>query len=422
MKISPLSFSTLLSLLIAAPLQARIWNDTQGRQVEGELVTADETTVTIRLKNGKTSVVSLENLSGLDTVFVKDWLKKNPQKKKPAAPTTAPPTPAKPSPVPPTPPAPSPGSTPSSAGQVGFDGEWPTSVSVPEELGISIVKEDDASKTYIYSSSHFEFSCNVQLRTRLVNSIAKVFEATHEYLRLLPLNHRHTAGRDKPFKVVLFEHYEEYLKGGGPNGSAGVCTYRSGGEAVVLVPLKSLGVKKTGKDYTVDTKDKDFTVMSHEITHQLMGHDVKEAYWYIEGSAEYVAYTGYTNGRYKVAVNRSSIIPAITAYGKDGEGGRHLGKNISMPRLEKFMTMDQREFLFKANKNYGLGCLLTYYFYHEDGEGDAARIKAYLKALQDNVKELKAREHLLAGRSWEELEKDFAAGMRKSGIKLEFKD
>lgn len=84
----------------------------------------------------------------------------------------------------------------------------------------------------------------------------------------------------------------------------------------MLVPLKSLGVKKVGKDYTVDPGDKDYHVLSHEITHQVMEHAVKQASWYIEGSAEYVANTEYTGGRFKIGVNKSSLSPPSPVTGK----------------------------------------------------------------------------------------------------------
>jgi hypothetical protein len=187
------------------------------------------------------------------------------------------------------------------------------------------------------------------------------------------------------------------------------------------VPLKSLGVKKVGKDYSVDPGDKDYHVLSHEITHMIMERAVKQASWYIEGSAEYVAHTPYTGGRYKVAVNKSSIVLAVTSYGKDGNGGSALGKELKMPPLERFMTQSYEEFLSNSRFNYGMGCLLTYYWYHLDGKGDAARIKEYLKSLQAGEPEEKAREKLLDGRSWAQMQEDFAKGMRKTGVKIEYK-
>jgi hypothetical protein len=416
------------AVLSCGPVLARVWTDTEGRIVEAQMVTADETTVTLRLTNGKTKTVSRETLSGVDEVYIKAWLQKNkpkpsaPAKPGPVKPAPGTPGPDKPAPVSPPPDKPAAGPiglSKSTEGPVGFEGPWPVSVFVPEELNIEVVKEDDAAKSYIYRSTHFEFTCNVQLKTRLVSACAKVFEATHEFLRLLPLNHRTTAAGGKLFPVLLFEHYEEYVKAGGPSGSAGVCMER-GGAVKVLVPLKSMGVKKVGKDYSVDSKDKDYSVLSHEITHMIMERAVKQASWYIEGSAEYVANTGYTGGRYKVAVNKSYIVQAVTAYGKDGNGGRALGTDLKMPRLERFMTLTYREFLSNSRLNYGIGCLLTYYWYHQDGSGDAARIKEYLKALQAGVAEAKAREKLLDGRTWEQLETEFTKGMRKAGVKIEY--
>jgi hypothetical protein len=305
------------------------------------------------------------------------------------------------------------------SGPVGFDGQWPDSAFVPDELNIETIKEDDTNQSYIYRSTHFEFTSNVQLRPRLVSACAKVFEATHEFLRLLPLNHRTTAGGKKPFPVILFETYEQYVRAGGPSGSAGVCMERGDG-VKVLVPLKSLGVRRVGKDFTVDPGDKDYHVLSHEITHMIMERSVKQASWYIEGSAEYVAHTPYTGGRYKVAVNKQSIVLAVTAYGKDGNGGAALGKELKMQSLERFMTLSYYDFLSNSRFNYGMGCLLTYYWYHQDGNGDGARIKEYLKALQAGVSEKKACEKLLDGRSWAEMEKEFAKGMKRVGVRVEF--
>jgi hypothetical protein len=305
-------------------------------------------------------------------------------------------------------------------GPVGFDGEWPSSAFVPEELNISIVKEDDVAKVYKYRSTHFEFTSDVQLKPRLVSACAKVFEATHEFLRLLPLNHRTTADGTRLFPVTLFEEYDDYVKAGGLPGSAGVCKYSSRDDSLVLVPLESFGVKKVGKDYTVDSKDKDYSVLAHEITHMIMEYAVKQASWYIEGSAEYVANTGYTGGRFKIAVNKSYIVEAVTAYGKDGNGGQGLGTNLKMPRLERFMTQSYREFLSNSRFNYGMACLLTYYWYHQDGNGDAARIKEYLKALQAGIPEEDARQKLLDGRTWEQLETEFAKGMRRMGVRIDY--
>ncbi len=426
MKAVPAFVLIALLCLGATPLSARVWTDTEGHTREADIISANDDTVTLRLTGGKSVTLSQELLSGVDTIYIKDWLKKNPGRRTKPAPAPAAVAPA----------AVTPASAPVSPGlkpvnpmglqksepgvPVSFDGKWPDNVGVPEELNIEVVKEDDAAKVYIYRSTHFEFTSNVQLRARLVSGCAKVFEATHEFLRLLPLNNRATGARSKLFPVLLFENYDQYLQAGGPRGSAGVCMER-GSVIKVLVPLKSLGVRKTGGDYTVDTRAKDYSVLAHEITHMLMERDVKDASWYIEGSAEYVANTEYTGGRFKVAANKSAIVANVTAYGKDGNGGSALGKDIKMPRLEEFMTLSYGNFLINSRLNYGVACLLTYYFYHLDGNGDAARIKEYVKALQSGESDETARAKLTDGRSWDQMEADFVKGMRGVGVKIEFR-
>lgn len=392
-------------LLLAAEttVPAREWTNTVGKTITADIVSANKTSVTLKMPDGSLPVVLLSTLSQGDQDFVKDWLKEQASTPKPVTP-------------------PKDTKTATDSGKdalqcTGFEGEWPDDARVPDELNIEIVKEDDDEKEYIYRSTHFEFQSNVQLKKRLVSACAKVFEATHEYLRLLPLNHISTNPQKKPFPVELFETKEQYFAAGGMAGSAGVCIW-DGGESKVLVPLASFGVRKSGKDYTVDPKAGDWHVLSHEITHQLMSNEVKEATWYTEGSAEYVGCTPYTGGRFKISTNRLAILAYMTDYGRDGSGGRALGKDIKMTDLKSFMSMPQSSFLKSPNTNYGLGCLLTYYFYHLDGKGDAARMKAYLKELQSGTKEPQAREKLLDGRTYTEVGEDFAKGMRKYGIKI----
>jgi hypothetical protein len=395
-------FGLVLAWCPAGPAAAemRTWTNAQGRTVQAEIIAATETTVTFKMANGQEATVNQTTLSPADGEYIKKWR----AEAKPAAPAA----PAEPT---------------AEAAVVmgaGFDAEWPDVALVPEELGINIVTEDEAEKEFVYRSKHFEFTSDVQLRPRLVNACAKIFEATHEFLRVLPLNHRLSPVGKTHFPVYFFADYDDYVKAGGPPGSAGVCMTR-GDDTKVLVPLRSMGVRRIGSDYTVDSKDGDNRILPHEITHQVMERTVKRASWYIEGSAEYVAHTPYTGGRFRIGSNRSAIIEAVTAYGKDNIGGNALGKEIRMSRLRDFMELPYENFVADSRLNYGLGCLLTYYFYHQDGEGDAKRIKDYLRELQSGRKETDAREKLLDGRTWEEMEDALAKGMRRFGVKLSFK-
>jgi len=98
--------------VFSSNLSARIWTSSDGRTVEAQIVTADATTVTIRLLNKTTAVLNLEALSAVDEVYVKDWIKANPGKAGKSAPVKpAPVTPATTKP-PTTPTDPAPPATP----------------------------------------------------------------------------------------------------------------------------------------------------------------------------------------------------------------------------------------------------------------------------------------------------------------------
>ncbi|WP_346189263.1 hypothetical protein [Rubritalea halochordaticola] len=216
------------------------------------------------------------------------------------------------------------------------------------------------------------------------------------------------------YEIYLFESMQLYVRAGGHPQAAGAYIPSRG---ICLIPLHSLGVNKLGNKWVYD-KTKDNSTISHELTHQLTS-GVQFAAWFIEGSAEYVAATPYHHAVFQVSKSKSKIIEYVTG-GKPV--GRMLGRRFGMPKLSRFMTMPYGQFAGQnANLNYGAALLLTYYFYHEDGNGDAARIKSYIKTLQRGGSEQEALKALLNGRSFEELEKSFAKYYAQSGVTIDFK-
>jgi len=118
--------------------------------------------------------------------------------------------------------------------------------------------------------------------------------------------------------------------------------------------------------------------------------------------------------------NQKDIIEYTTAYGTKDMGGRALGKKISMPLLKSFMLQSYESFTEQAQLNYGCSLLITNYFLHMDGEGDAKRMKTYLKALTDGKDAEKSLDLLLDGRSFEELEKAITKGWGSKGVDFTF--
>lgn len=78
--------------------------------------------------------------------------------------------------------------------------------------------------------------------------------------------------------------------------------------------------------------------------------------------------------------------------------------------------MDNRR---AVSRNYSTALLLTYYFLHLDGNGDAERLNRYLQALRAGIPTEEANRILRAGRTTEQLQKEMIAAFRRLRIRLE---
>lgn len=391
MKTSTTFFLALLLGGIAPTLHAteRSWTNSAGKTIVATLVEIAGDKAVLQMA-GKNFEVPVASLSAEDRKFIEEWKKGDM-------------------------------TDPSGDASVkpNWDAPWPALVSVDIDQTIEVIKEDEAAKEYVYASPHYEFICDVKLNTSVVKRFSLLFEATNQVCRELPL------GMVKPFrkerhKIHLFETREAYIAKGGPPESAGVYISR-GGEGDILVPLTSLGVKKVGSNYSVDY-DKENTTLSHEITHQLTDAEYYAAGsrgWFTEGLAEYIANSGYRSGKFDID-DLGKLKARVTAYGEDGNGGRALGEDIIAPDLQQFFTQDYDSFLANAQLSYGLAALIVYYYFHMDGDKDAANIKAFLKALKEEKTPPQLFEPLLAGRTWEEMEAAITQGWRSRGVRITF--
>ncbi len=358
---------------------AKEWTSTDGKVIEADVVTATAASVTLKMENGKIFNVPMDRLAKESQDEVRKWIAENTgdKKKKEGA-----------------------------KGETkrdfvdNFDADWPDTISADTTMEVEVAKEDAEKKEFIYHSVHYEFVCDSKLNTSVVRKFARLFEATYDYCRALPISSQraHLSLEDKRHRIELFADRADYIKNGGPPSSAGVFM---GGKNIIMVPLESLGVIASGSSYRVDY-DKGNKTLPHEITHQL----TDECYysegargWFTEGLAEYVGTTPYTSGgTFKVRTNRDSLVEYVTAYGSDRSGGRAIGKDIAMAKpLRYWMMMPYDEFLSEPQRNYGMGALVTYYFFHMDGDGDRKAITDFMKALQAGKKGEEALEVLRMG-------------------------
>jgi len=382
----------VFSFLPALPGQEaefRVWTDLENRQLEAALEKREEEWVTLRMRNGQVARVPVQGLSQTD----QDWLANLEQKDAPTASDeyTGPPA----------------------------EADWPRNVNPSENATAEVISEDPDKKEFIYESANYRFICDTQLSTSLVREFSEVFEVTWLVNCLLPLDLRPIPepGREK-YVARIFTNRRDYANAGGVPGSAGIY---SPGDRELKLPISSLGVKTYGSKVTVDYSDEDYDTLIHEITHQVMNRWLpRMPVWMIEGTAEYVELADYDNGRFTFGRQDDRLEQHLHDY---------FGPEFPMVPIEDLMTMSHSEWAAglqsgAAARNYASALALVFFFYHLDGEEDAAGFKAYLRAAEkmqrgDSYQEL-MEQHLLRGRSYAELEEEVLKAFRKKGIKLQF--
>ena len=401
----------LLVLFLVTDCPGRTWTSKEGVTFEGDLVEATVETATLNsTKLPKPLVVPIRELATPDQVFVRAWHAEQVREKEAVS-----------------------RMHPYQRRQYellkatrriaeNFEGKWPGIVSAPDSLEVRDLSEEGEGKQFVYHSPHYEFVCDVELKQSLVKRLAVLFEASREYCRQLPISSKkaHVAGIKHRNRILLFETKEGYTKAGGPPGSAGVYI---GGKDVIMVPLTSLGVKKVGSSYSIDY-DRENRTLPHELTHQLTDHYYFRPGargWFSEGLAEYVGATPYRSGSFNVKKALTAIRDYATGFGRTDKGGRALGDDISAPDLKSYMLQSYGSFVANGNFNYGLGLLITTYFFHMDRDGDRVAISAFLRSLREGKEGEEALQVLRQGRSWDEMEEQISAGWRGRGVRIRFR-
>jgi len=405
--------SVLGGIFVLGSAYARTWTDVTGRKINAEFLEVLGDKVKIKMDDsGKEFEVLLSKLSSEDQNWIKEQLaskeavKETPKKSKRTfrrrsrfdVATDA----EKPA---------------------NWDAKWPEVAKVETDIAINILEENVEEDRFVYTSPHYKFICDVPLSKTVVSRFALLFETTHEYCRLLPINLQRPKRDDNEvlYEILLFETKQNYIQNGGPPRSAGIF---SPGTNQIKVPLTSLGVKKVGSSYMIDHKLGNGT-LSHEITHQLTDSPYFKhgaGGWFSEGLAEYISNTKYRSGRYSIKNNMRNIRESVTEYDPKAQDGRRLGTDLTAPDLKEFMLQPYSNFTGNnPNFNYGFSCLLVYYFFHFEDEGSRKNIVAFLKALREGKAGKDAVDTLLAGRTVSELEESISKEWKKRGISINFR-
>ena len=369
-----------VSSLSAERSTAYMFTNLDGRTLKADIIAATKSAVTVRRSSDRrTFTLSIDLLIPEDAVFIQRWLSlKQVEKELPANNSI---------------------------------GKWPRKVK-PSDYTIEIVREDNATETYIYRTPHFEFHSNVKLARKVVREFSQIFESTFLAVAELPLNFNPDLPKDTRFITQIFETREQYIASGGVPNSGGVYFLK---DRKIMLPLPQLGVKKTSSSYTID-ETKENSMLIHEITHQVT-HDwlSKLPVWASEGIAEYLEHVPYDRGAFRF--DQFEVSEALH------------WNNYRLRGLEMLMTMSKETWsqtlakdFRKARSNYTSAFILYYYFCHFElnQERRPGLLYNYLRALEAGEHEREAIRILLNERTYKELEEEVKRAYKREDIDIEF--
>lgn len=387
-----LSLTCACLLLGSVHAEVRTWTWQDGRQFSGEYISSEEGKVCV-LVNGRERNITVSMLGQADQQYVRE--KQQMQQ--------------------------APGSAHENNN---FNSRWPSSSVMEDKLRAKMIEENEGS--YIYETTHFRFLSPEKLSLSTVSEMGRIFEGAYSANMLIPLNapcRRYEGNLDDKLVARLFATKESYAEAVGPEHAESAGLFN--GEAV-MVPFESLGFVKKGAVYAKAPGARiDSHTLVHELTHQMTiyGANYRLPIWFAEGIAEYMGITPYKNG--KLAFTGTKKALASYVIGGPGTNARQLGTHFTSPPLRTFLEQSVEEFQSAMGDtiqfNYGMSLVMFYYFAHIDGKGDAARLKRWMRALQAGECKPTDYARLLDGRTWNELEKDVAKGVKsKLGMTITF--
>ncbi|NNE90594.1 MAG: hypothetical protein HKN23_03015 [Verrucomicrobiales bacterium] len=343
----------------------RQWTSSEGRTLDASLVSADRNVVVLRLKNGRTSRIPIQNLSRRD----QDHLAK--------------------------------------LNRLGL--AFPV-VEMPEEVRVSGTIQVEGGPR-LFQTEHFEFETDQGVSKSFISEAARVYEGTYLAVKNLPF-HLELAPPDGN------ERYRgRFLTDANFRSAIGGKVETIPGQKVagvylpqrreLLVPYSSLGAARRGSQVTMN-RSSDTSTLIHEVTHQLL-HDWLPLIptWMAEGLAESVASVPYWNGRFDFQKSEEGLKNRLVEKYSLDEEILHVGDMIRPSELiarrrvagapenqPRAITAGKKE-TPRVTRNsdsewdgtlreYRDSLLLTWYFIHLDRpEAPGTPIAAYLKLVDE---------------------------------------
>jgi len=235
----------------------RVWTSSEGAEVRASLVSADGSSVVLRLESGREAEVAMSRLSEADLRYVE-------RRRTRGRAVEVEPLPA----------------------------ETQAARDIEVEGG-----------PRVFRTPHFEFETDRDVSSAFIAEASAIYEGTYLALSRLPhgLRFRPPGGRDRYRGVFTTdEAFRSLVAAEAPTtGDQRVVGLYLPARRELVVPYSSLGAKELGSRMTL-RKSSDTSTLVHEIAHQVM-HDWLPLLptWFSEGLAEYMAAVPYQNGRFE---------------------------------------------------------------------------------------------------------------------------
>ncbi len=338
--------------------QDRTWVNNTGKKLEASLVSADKTSVILKLKSGSEAAVPRDQLSAADQKHLNQLEQK---------------------------------------GLTFVVGEMPSETQTPRTIEVE-------GGPRVFRTPHFEFETDQNVSKAFISEAARVYEGTYLAIQGLPLGLKLSPPEGATHYRGLFVNDRNFVSQLG-DSIPSVPGQRVAGVYMpkrrkLLVPYSSLGAKENGSQMTL-RRSSDTSTLIHEITHQVM-HDWLPfiPVWFAEGMSEYISAVPYQNGRFEFVNAQRGLEERLASKYRVKEGGW-----IEMTRPSKIIAGTPAVVPFKSAPfpkprnptdlakpsiqtpewrgtilEYRNAMLLTYYFIHLDRkEAPAAPVAAYLK-------------------------------------------
>ena len=395
----------LLATVSVVRAEMREWTDRAGRKFTAEIVANDAWRATFALPDRSKAVLALSQLSAADVDFVTAWRTANPSAPLVDAQKLAP---------------------------------WPGEVSAAD-IEIKLKSENPKAPAFLYEGAHFIVQSDVKLPLGVVRDLNGVFEGTRAALMALPLG-LHSGREAEKYPVLLFSTAEQYGRAGGGSASGG---YFDGTTGRMLILLPNLGIHAEKEAKAFDYQ-KNLFVVKHEVTHQILqGWGDAFPVWFNEGLAEVIAATPYTRGRYTFSAMDTAIGTYVQKWRSPGDlKPLYL---IQPAQLMEFndSTWEARVAGQSAYELYNSAALFIYFLLRHDGTGDGSVVAGFLDVLRREVVRERAEaarspfrqiagdpmpevrkkavaDFIRRGRSDEKLTAEFAAFLKRRGLRVEF--